>query len=279
MFLKAVSKDKSGKNQKIFTIRNINSTRVASRDDLKGEIRTQLQGDIVQSDFDVGFVSAGNSVVSIRNPADLAEVWADIRKGNKVVLWCDGLKVKPSSISNRRKRARESDEDETDEADETCTRSRKKKTKMSAQEEREEKVQSILRKLKDKHGTSFTPMQFRIWSEMHVGGIHSSLEDPPTSSMFVRAGTGKKKGEGNMSMAEALTQAAVAISSTLSPRSSLPSSQPTGTSPAKLIDSRSKYYKQLSDRNSLKVSGILTEDEYAEEKESVMSLLRKLKAN
>ena len=148
VFLKAVSKDKSGKNQKIFTIRNINSTRVASRDDLNGEIRTQLQGDIVQSDFDVGFVSAGNSVVSIRNPADLAEVWADIRKGNKVVLWCDGLKVKPSSISNRRKRARESDDYETDEeADETCTRSWKKKTKMSAQEEREEKVQSILRKL------------------------------------------------------------------------------------------------------------------------------------
>ena len=81
-----------------------------------------------------------------------------------------------------------------------------------------------------------------------------------------------------MSMAEALTQAAVAISSTLSPRSSLPSSQPTGTSPAKLIDSRSKCYKQLSDLNSLKASGILTEDEYAEEKESVMSLLRKLKA-
>lgn len=150
---------------------------------------------------------------------------------------------------------------------------------MSAQEEREEKVQSILRKQKDKHGTSFTPMQFRIWSEMHVGGIHSSLEDPPTSSMFVRAGTGKKKDEGNMSMAEALTQAAVAISSTLSPRSSLPSSQPTGTSPAKLIDSRSKCYKQLSELNSLKASGILTEDEYAEEKESVMSLLRKLKAN
>ena len=60
-------------------------------------------------------------------------------------------------------------------------------------------------------------MQCRIWSEMIVGGIRTSLEDPPTSSMFSRASSGKKKEEGNKSMAEALTQAAVAISSALSP--------------------------------------------------------------
>ena len=50
---------------------------------------------------------------------------------------------------------------------------------------------------------------------MIAGGIHSSLEDAPTSSMFTRAGksgSSKKKDEGNTSMTEALTQAAVAIS-------------------------------------------------------------------
>ena len=46
-----------------------------------------------------------------------------------------------------------------------------------------------------------------------------------------------------------------------------------------MIDSHSKCYKQLSDLNNLKASGILTENEYAEEKASVMSLLRKLKSN
>ena len=91
VFLKAVSKDKAGKSPKMFTLRNINSAEIVSRDTLKDEIRTQLLGDITLSDFDVGFVSAGGSVVSIRNPVDLAEVWVDIRKGKKVVLWCDGL--------------------------------------------------------------------------------------------------------------------------------------------------------------------------------------------
>ena len=64
-------------------------------------------------------------MISIRYPVDLAEVWADIRKGNKVVLWCNGLKGKPSSASNQ---LRKSDGDETnDDDDETSRRSRNDK--------------------------------------------------------------------------------------------------------------------------------------------------------
>ena len=55
------------------------------------------------------------------------------------MLWCDGLKVKPSSASNRQRRGRESDGDETDEdADETFTRSQKKDKNMH--KGKEEKV-------------------------------------------------------------------------------------------------------------------------------------------
>ena len=60
------------------TLRNISSAEIVSRDALKDEIHTKLLGDITLSDFDVGSVSASGSVVSIRNPVDLAEVWADI---------------------------------------------------------------------------------------------------------------------------------------------------------------------------------------------------------
>ena len=41
VFLKTVSKDKAGKNPKVFTLRNIDSMRIISHD-LKNEIRTQL---------------------------------------------------------------------------------------------------------------------------------------------------------------------------------------------------------------------------------------------
>ena len=77
----------------------------------------------------------------------------------------------------------ESDEEE----DEAQVKSQKKKKKRSsAQEDREEKVQTTIEQLKEKHGTLYTPMQLRIWSESILGGTHSSLEEAPTSSMFAR---------------------------------------------------------------------------------------------
>ena len=52
-----------------------------------------------------------------------------------------------------------------------------------------------------------------------------------------------------------------------------------GTSPAKVIESRSKLYKQLSELQNLESSGVLTDEEYKSEKESIMNLLRQLKTN
>ena len=91
-----------------------------------------------------------------------------------------------------------------------------------------------------------------------MGGLHASLDDSPTCSMFIETGqsAAPKKNDSN-SMTDALTQAAVANSSALSPR---PSSQTTLGSPGKLTESRSKCYKQLSEINNLKVSGVLTEE-------------------
>ena len=281
VLLKAVSK--VGKQvSKMFTLRNIDVNKIVSRDNLMGEIRGQLRGDIVSSDFDVGYV-CGNSVISIRNPDDLAEIWLDItERRNKVVLWCDGLKMKDSSGGATSSRRRQATGSESDEEEEIQAKSQKKKKKSSAQEDREEKVQTTMEQLKEKHGTVYTPMQLRIWSESIVGGIHSSLEEAPTSSMFAKAGKGPTKKKEQSSMSEALTQAALAISTAFSPRAPLPSSssnQPLGTSPAKEIESRSKCYKQLNELNQLRSSGIITEDEYFEEKESVMCVLRKLKGN
>ena len=119
VLLKAVSK--VGKQvSKMFTLRNIDIDKIVSRDNLKEEIRGQFRGDIVSSDFDVGYVCA-NSVISIRNPDDLAEIWSDItEKRNKIVLWCDGLKTKDSSgggaTSSRRRQATGSESDEEEEA-------------------------------------------------------------------------------------------------------------------------------------------------------------------
>ena len=35
----------------------------------------------------------GNSVISIQDQEDLSEIWVDLCKGKKVMLWYDGLNV------------------------------------------------------------------------------------------------------------------------------------------------------------------------------------------
>ena len=175
------------KDSKTFTLRNVNTAAIGSCEQLKCEIRSQLCGDIVQ-EFDVGYLQ-GSTLISIRTPHDLSEIWNDANKGNKVILWCDGLKevaqgtIKPST-SRRRKHCVDSDDDDSsDEMEASSGKKKHGKKRKSVQETREEKVEETVNTLKEKHGKTFTQMQYHIWGEMVGGGLHSSLDDPRNTSM------------------------------------------------------------------------------------------------
>lgn len=194
-----------------------------------------------------------------------------------MTMWCDGLQA--GSISRSKKRSRSEGQGETA-SDEDNLPAQPVKKKKTAQEIREDNVQTTLDELREKHGSKFTPMQIRIWSEMIVGKIHSSTDDPPTCSMFVRAGKGnsRKKGKDDKTdLTEAVTQSAHAISSAFSPSPSATHFSSNCPSPAKVIEARSRCYKQLHDLKGLKETGVLTDDEYTGEKEAVMNVLKRLK--
>ena len=77
---------------------------------------------------------------------------------------------------------------------------------------------------------------------------------------------------------DSLSQAGIQIAAALSPQSSQTCRAPTyKSSHGKIIDSRSKCYKQLTDLNTLKHQGLLSEDEYCEERKAIMGALMKLK--
>ena len=96
--------------------------------------------------------------------------------------------------------------------------------------------------------------------------------------MFARAGRSTPHRK-TSSISHLLTEAATAITSALSPKpTSGAVSSSASCSPAKLIESRSKLYKQLSELQNLKGGGILTEEEYHTETQSIMKLLKKLKS-
>ena len=84
-----------------------------------------------------------------------------------------------------------------------------------------------------------------------------------------------KKKEDSSSMAGVFSKAAVAISSilTANPTASPGGKSGSGSSPARVIESRSKCYKQMHDINSLRVSGVLAKEEFTFEKKAVLKIL------
>ena len=181
-----------------------------------------------------------------------------VQKGDNILLWCDGLRKEPEKKNTRKRKAKSSVIDSSGSDDEDSPSKHKK-------EDRDDKVQRRIEELKEKHGQStYTSMQYRIWAELLSGGVYSStLEAPTQSTMFMRAGTGgaqKRKGHGVTSAQATSSQGSSSV----------------GTSPAKLIENRSKCYKQLADLNNLKQSSLLSDAEYASEREAIMNTLKKL---
>ena len=81
-----------------------------------------------------------------------------------------------------------------------------------------------------------------------AGELHSSLDDPPCTSMFANAGATTLKKEKECTV-QVLIDVATAIASALSPQASSLSCTP-GSLPSP-AEGRSKCYKQLSELNNL----------------------------
>ena len=157
--------------------------------------------------------------------------------------------------------------------DETHDKNKDKKKKKKDDESKEEKVEAAIETLQDKYGKNFTPMQYRIWAEMHVGGYQPSLDEAPSNSMFLRAGGAAVK---RRTTADIVSQAINQLAPTLSPSVTTPTSHGSSGSPAKLIDNRSKCYKQLGELKNLMQSGLLSDEEYSREREAIMGTLKSL---
>jgi len=114
-------------------------------------------------------------------------VWNDVKKGVKVILWCDGLQESNPTTAKSRKRSRRksySDSDSDKDIIVTSGRSANKKKKI----DKDEQLEKIVNELKELHEQQYTPMQYRIWGEMIIGGLYSSKTEAPNTSVFSRAG-------------------------------------------------------------------------------------------
>lgn len=224
-------------------------------------------------DFEIGYFR-GQQKLWIRTDDDVKDAWSQLERGVGS-LWFHG--VNKPAISD----------DESD--DETPIKRRRLNKSSSVTENKHKRIEDIKQKLLEKHGSEYSPMQYRLWAEMIAIGTHSSYDLPPRIPMFTGGRTIKPKTH-TSDLTVALTTMAEAVTGALKPKEVSTASTavttavtttvtavPCCSSPGKIADVRSKYIQQLRELHSLYEIGALTETEFTEQKLPVLEQLKKFK--
>ena len=221
--------------------------------DIKECIHTSCQ-EYVESDKQLrfGYIVPGHGKkgkqVEIILDDDLREMYMRYKRGTEIVLWMK------QTASRKRSRTPESGETDSRKRSRTptereCSTSTGRKPGRSNYDKHIEKmsaVDKICDELSDKHGEKYTPEQYRCWANLIQLHKHESYESPPDKRFF----TVKSKG-------------AVATTS-------------SGVSPSKRINMRSECMSQLDKWHALKERGIITEEQYKEVQDKIMSDIQKV---
>ena len=157
------------KKSKTYILRNIACHKISTPTGLKEEILAQFGSDLVSDklDFPVGYVKGGTKVW-IRNESDVQDVWNFVRCGDNVSLWRHGVYVPSTSKKHH------SSESSGDSDDSSTKKPKKKKRRkrVSVLEAKNNRVEEVVTNLRQKHGTRYTTVQYRLWAEMVDVGTH-----------------------------------------------------------------------------------------------------------
>ena len=170
MNIKVINPDKKSESQ-TFVLRNISGA-VSTLPQLREEILKQFGPELVPDDLDfpVGYTKGGNKVW-IRTATDVQDVWSFIRSNESVSLWCHGVSASAPKGKRAKDFSSETDSD-SDDSFKYKKRCKKKKRKKSAFEEKTNRVEELVTKLRQMHGSRYNTIQYRIWAEVTDVGSH-----------------------------------------------------------------------------------------------------------
>ena len=151
----------------------------------------------------------------------------------------------------------------------------KRPAKVSSIESQRALAQEYELELKKKHEHTYTPFQYKLWAEMYAKGCHTSLEQPPSAAMFNRETRPSK----NLSHGQSDLVVSVIdkLCNALTPKQEKGKVVSLTLSPMRRAELRGTYIKQLGELRQLNENGILTEDEYEEQRGELVQLMRQLK--
>ena len=170
---------------------------------------------------------------------------------------------------------------------------------VNERQQMEAEVDSTVAELKDKQGDKYSLPQLRLWARSIISGNHDSTEEPPDLPVITGVGVKKQK---KQTLSEALVEAATTFAGAVrgpdirqtggsnatvtvlsgSTAAQTPtkvvseSERSVGLSPGRVTELRSKKLQELRDLQCLLDQGILTEEEFAEQKVLILASLRKL---
>lgn len=178
----------------------------------------------------------------------------------EITLWCD-RRVSPVTGNARKK-------------DEPGNTSRR--------QEKEDEVDKVYKELKEKHGSKYATPLLRLWARMVNTKLHDDLDSPPNIPAFT--GTPAKRTRQQDSLSDVVKEAAAAVAKAFKPDATqLPTESRAavavspGVSPVKATDLRTKSLEQLRSLKQLLDDGVLSDQEYLELKQDILTALRNLK--
>ena len=259
----------------VFSVRNWHhvNEKFTSLDDLKTKLIDTFTGQVPNTilDFNVGYYEKpGNSKRWIGTSDDLEAMYSLYKPDSTITLWCDGRDENADSATSTSQAKRKISADEV--------------TPVGKRAKKEEEIDEAFKTLQKKHSGNYSTPQLRLWARMYGNGLHDDFDNPPN----VPAITGqpvKKKKRKSEPLTEALTGAATAITKMLVAGSASPirqaASDPrkaTGISPASKANLSGQYLQQLGTLQQLRESGVLSEDEFSEQKRLLLCNLRGINA-
>lgn len=229
------------------------------------------------TNFSVGYF-AGRPLVKywIYTTDDLRMMYVNCPTTD-IMLWCDGNSEDIETPKSKRKK--------------------KEEVFLSKREDKENKMEELAEELKELNGDKFSEMQYRLWARMIVNGIHSSKETPPQIPLITGV-TPKRRNkfdEERKFLQESIVSTAAAVVKAVNNGSTIvqspsiqqtvqdPSTDPStslnsqlGVSPAKAAEIRGKSFGQLSVLKQLYDDNVLTQEEFQDQKNVILSHLKKL---
>ena len=137
--------------------------------------------------------------------------------------------------------------------------------------EKESEVDEISKELEKKHGSEYDVPKLRLWARMIASNLHCDMDSPPNIPAF-NGGSSIRKPRHDLT--NALTSAAMAVTHAITGHS-ISDSEASAT--AIHVNLRMKNFEQLRYLKQLLDDGILTDAEFKEQKENIMTVINKLK--